>query len=582
MALDSTLRYGRSDDYTVDRVRWIIGLRWVALLGIVVAATLSSAGFYPGVNWKVLFGAAVVAGAYNLYLSRRQARAGRAGAREAIRQAVFDLGLLTLVLWAAGGMRTPFISYYVFHVAIVSILGDRRATVVAGLAALAGSFLLLLTEHLPGLQIGRWDPTWPWDVFAELMAFGTTIGAMAYLVTHAADELRLRERALAQARDQAALELEVLVNTLDELQAGLEVVERDGAVLWRNRRAEELALQTTARWVCPGEERPCEHDTLGVCPVSEALAEGQTGQCRFAASVDGEERIFEMTVFPLGTGPRGRARVMNLYIDRTQSLMHERRLLFAERLASLGRVTQGVAHELNTPLATIRTLAADLVATLRTSVGSSVGTPTETLLDDLRESAELMQDETRRLGRITQGLLTGRDLTASKIQGAVPLLAVVERARALVFSGSEGGGIDVMVDEALASHAVAADPDHLVQVLVNLLQNAYDAVRDAEGRGTIRVHAHSGSDTVVILVDDDGPGLSPEVQKSLFEPFTSTKPPGQGTGLGLYTSYRLVTAMRGRLHLANRDEGGARAEIHLPAPERNLVTLRTRAEARGV
>lgn len=558
------------DDFSVDRLRWIIRLRWFALAGIAVAAALAPTGWFGEIRWEVLAGTVAVAGVYNLFIWRRHRRQATHGAKEAVRQAVVDMLVLTVVLWAAGGMRTPFIGYYVFHVVIVGILGGQRATVAAAVAALLGSGLLLVTEHVEALQIGRWNPTWPWDLVTEVFAFVTMVGSVSYLVTHAVNELRRRERMLADARARAKLELEVLTNTLDELEAGLEVVEADGHVIWRNKRAEELAPAAADHdmhhWACPGEHRACEQDVTGVCPVSSALEAGQTGHCRFAARIDGEERVYEMQVFPLGEPVEGGTRVMNLYVDRTSNLVAERRLILAERLASLGRVTQGVAHELNTPLATIRTLSKDMLAALRSS-----GRDDE-LLSDLQESAELVHDETRRLGRITQGLLTGRDLTASNVESGVPLAAVVERARAIVFAGVSDD-VDVAIGEELSVHQVQADPDHLVQVMVNLLQNAKDASREAGGARVAVSARHDGA-MVEILIDDEGPGVPDAIKTRLFEPFATTKPPGKGTGLGLYTSYMLVNAMRGSLNLEDREEGGARAVVALPAaPSHALVKL---------
>jgi C4-dicarboxylate-specific signal transduction histidine kinase len=140
---------------------------------------------------------------------------------------------------------------------------------------------------------------------------------------------------------------------------------------------------------------------------------------------------------------------------------------------------------------------------------------------------------------------------------------VVERARAIVFAGVRSGP-EVRVDDSVSHLEVAADMDRLVQVLVNLLQNAYDAIRAHSGT-TIEVNAALEGQHVIIRVVDDGPGLPESMQGRLFEPFATTKPPGEGTGLGLYTSYMLVTAMGGRLELEARESGGTEAILRLAA-----------------
>ena len=149
-----------------------------------------------------------------------------------------------------------------------------------------------------------------------------------------------------------------------------------------------------------------------------------------------------------------------------------------------------------------------------------------------------------------------------RISGSVPLGAVVERASALVFAGVRNGP-RVNAEPSLDGVRVRCDQDRLVQVLVNLLQNAHDALRGTIG-GSIRISAELEADAVCIAVDDDGPGVDPRVSGRLFEPFTTTKPPGEGTGLGLYTSYMLVRAMQGTLQLEPRPARGTRALLRLP------------------
>ena len=549
------------DDFGVDRIRWLITLRWVAMAGVLAAAGLVLAGYFPGVAWPVLLVVVAVGSVYNYLLLKRASGLGT-GKRAAVSQALVDLVMLTVVLWAAGGISSPFIGFYVFHLALIGILGGPQATLVAAAAALAAAGFLALTEWVPALQIGTWDPAPPWDTIGNVAAFTTTVVAVAYVVLHAVRELRDRERALATARDQAELEYQVISNTLDELEAGLEVVSPDGRIEWRNRLADKLAPSPNAEgaWECPVGSRGCEIQPAGLCPVWRARDEGVPGRCRFMVG----DRWYEMLSFPLASHGHEPPRIMNLYVDRTQTLLADRRLLQAERLASLGRVAQGVAHELNTPLATIRTLAADMREAIRALGGD------EALQSDLAESAALIRDETGRLGRITHSLLTGGTLPRLRLDSSAPLLPIVERARALVFAGVRDEGPELDISESVADLVVVADPDRLLQVLVNLLQNAVDANR--EGGGTcVWVSAWRRGSAIEIIVDDEGVGIDPDIQEHLFEPFATSKPPGEGTGLGLYASYMLVQTMGGDLTLENRDQGGASARVRLPAGAETLA-----------
>ena len=547
-------------DYTAERLRWLVRLRWAALVCAGIGTALGAAGLLGDVAWRVMGTVAAAGTLFNLIVWRlgREGIAGPFAERAPLVHALVDLTMLTLLLWAAGGIECPFRTVYVFHVSLIAILGGRRWTLIAVFASSLGAALVALPAFVPALQIATWSPGLAMSVLMELADFAITVGGAAYVVSHAVRQLRDRERALASARDRASLEYQLLSNTLDELHAGLEVLDDQGQVLWRNKRAEELApfAGVGEVWTCPGAARPCERDASGACPVAEALQRGDSGRCRFAVQAEGTaqstEHVYEMLVFPIDEVKPGR--VMNLYVDRTEATMAEARLLLAERLASLGRVAQGVAHELNTPLATIRTLAVDMRVALESMQGE--------VASDLDESAKLIRDETRRLGKITQALLAGGDLVRAAIDGAVPLAAAIERARAIVFAGMRAGP-RVVLDDDLTEVRVTADMDRLVQVLVNLLQNALDAVR-ANGGQLIQIQSETKGDRVLLHIDDEGPGIPAEVRARLFEPFATSKPPGEGTGLGLYTSYMLVREMGGELTLEEREGAGVRATISLP------------------
>jgi C4-dicarboxylate-specific signal transduction histidine kinase len=186
------------------------------------------------------------------------------------------------------------------------------------------------------------------------------------------------------------------------------------------------------------------------------------------------------------------------------------------------------------------------------------------LRQDLDQSAAIILDEMRRCRQITQNLLGGRDLLArSSASGPASVEAAVRRAATLVF-GTNATRARLELDPGLERLAVAIDGDSLVQVFVNLLQNAADVI---EGRPGARVRVRAGAvaeGRVELWVDDDGPGLAPGVRDRLFEAFFTTKPPGKGTGLGLYTALSLVREAGGSLTLSDRPEGGARARLVLP------------------
>ncbi|HKP59118.1 MAG TPA: ATP-binding protein [Polyangiales bacterium] len=561
-----------------ERFGWLIQLRWVALVGIVIATLAAAFGWFPGVNWHVLAVAAAVAALYNATLARAH-RAGRTetGPRAALTQALGDFLLLTVVLWASGGVRSPFIGYYGFHVALAGVLAGPRATLLAAAAALACGAFLALGEFVPALSISHWGVEGTLGAVTDVAAFTSTVAGIAYIVTHAASELRDREEALARARDRARLEYEVLSTTLNELDAGLEIVDADAKVMFKNRLAQKLvpAQGLGDVWQCPGHasEHGCERDVDNMCPLNRSLELGEASRCRFAVSVDGGERVYELHSLPLTASGGDKPKVMNLYVDRTGAMLAERQLVLSERLSSLGRIAQGVAHELNTPLATIRTLAADMGVALG-RLGEDDSGPhappsaaggrelRDSLIADLGESAELIHEETGRLGRITHALLAGGDLVRARIDGSVTLSQVLERGCALVIAGARRS-TRVDIEPSVEGISVEADSDRLVQVVVNLVQNACDAVRDRL-LGRVRILAtHEPEGMIAIRVEDNGPGIAPEVATRLFEPFATTKPSGEGTGLGLYTSYMLVRAMHGTLTLENRREGGAAAIVRL-------------------
>jgi two-component system NtrC family sensor kinase len=225
-------------------------------------------------------------------------------------------------------------------------------------------------------------------------------------------------------------------------------------------------------------------------------------------------------------------------------------LLRSERLASLGRLAAGIAHEIGNPLAAVLGYMELLSSGLQ----------------DPSLEAEILQASRRELERIHRII---RDLLGFARPGPpemVPLdlHALVETTVAGLHHLPAFRGINLKLDLSQGLPSVAADPGRLQQVLLNLLLNARDAMG---GQGTIHLHSRAASaptPTCTLQVRDDGPGFSTAILEKAGEPFLTTKPVGQGTGLGLAISIQILESLGGRLSLANAPGGGALVEITLP------------------
>ncbi len=535
-----------------DRLSWLVRLRWFALAAVLVGAIGAPRIGLAGLHVEALILSVAVGAAYNAWFLRSLRRHPERTSEPLLHMAL-DFGALTLVLWASGGVSNPFVSLFFVHLLVVSTLSGRDGALLAtGLALLCVSFLLA-AEATPLLRIASFDPTPAVAPLLDGAAFLVTFVAAAYVAQRSAAELTVRRDEAVAARRSSRRDTEILLSALDRLEVGVEVLGPDGAPRFQNRHLRE---HTEAPACGAGA---CERDG-GRCPMLEAR-DGRHGTCRFQRrDAGGRERVIEMHSFPLGD--EAPASVLRLHLDRTDSVLAERKLLFAEKLASLGRTVQAVAHELNTPLATIQTLAADMRAALASAPPEAAA-----LAADLDESAAIILDEMRRCRAITQGLLVGRDaLLGAAASAPGPLGGALDRAATLVFGAQHRERL--VIDPTVRARTVAMPYDGLVQVFVNLLQNALDVVEPRPG-ARIRVSCGVAPDGQVVLeIDDEGPGLPPGLAARLFEAFVTTKPQGKGTGLGLYTARALVRDAGGELSLQDRPEGGARARLVLPEAER--------------
>ncbi|MCM2264083.1 MAG: ATP-binding protein [Desulfuromonadales bacterium] len=221
--------------------------------------------------------------------------------------------------------------------------------------------------------------------------------------------------------------------------------------------------------------------------------------------------------------------------------------LHQEKLAELGRLTAGIAHEIKNPLAIIG-YALELLCR------DGGLTPFQV------EMAERIEAEIERLNSLTSGLLS----FSSGHEGRRRLVALnelIEDVMSLLRFELQRQSIALETD-FVELPLVLADPNKLKQVVINLVMNAAQAM---SGRGTVTLRTcRHGERSVELSVADTGPGIAPELQEQIFNPFFTTKPEGEGTGLGLYLCRNLLKEEGGEIFVESNPGLGATFRVRLP------------------
>jgi signal transduction histidine kinase len=225
-------------------------------------------------------------------------------------------------------------------------------------------------------------------------------------------------------------------------------------------------------------------------------------------------------------------------------------LVCSEKLAAVGQLVAGVAHELNNPLTAIMGFG-ELMSDAITSAGTS---------DQLKR----LLSETRRMKRLTDNLLrfsrhSSADATSSQ------LAPVVHEVLALCEYRTRTSHLTVETEIAPDLPSLAIDEDEIKQVLFNLFNNSCDALNDSSGARQIKIRAHRSNSGAVIQMEDTGPGFS-NLSRAL-DPFYTTKPEGKGTGLGLSICYGIAKRRGGDLRIENVKPHGARVTLEVPVSE---------------
>ena len=238
--------------------------------------------------------------------------------------------------------------------------------------------------------------------------------------------------------------------------------------------------------------------------------------------------------------------------DVTDLKRLEEQLIQAEKLAAMGQMLAGVAHELNNPLTAILGVT-ELVR------------EREGLDDSMKRQLDLTHRQARRAARIVQNLLEF-SRPASPQKKPIDLNSIIERTLQLHEHSLRRNRIAIDFTPRTDMPAVVGDSNQLIQVLLNLITNAEQAIREVRESGRIQIRLSSSGGNVMVTVQDDGVGIPPETLPRLFDPFFTTKRPGGGTGLGLSICLSIIREHGGTIQAEPLPGGGSAFRIFLPVP----------------
>lgn len=347
------------------------------------------------------------------------------------------------------------------------------------------------------------------------------------------------------------------VATLDALIDPLMIIGPDYTIQKANVAAAKMAgveVRNIVGMKChkalAARAKPCPG-----CKLKDTLKESTTHQFPLADVVP--SRVFEVTSQPFPGGDAGPAAV-HVYRDRTEAAMMQDRLIQSEKLASIGLLAGGIAHEINNPLGGIMIFSQMLLREMPKD------SPHYADVQEIEAAAQ-------RCKQIVQGLLDfarvqggGEAPSAAKKFSEIDVQDAVESAlRFARINVKQKQNIHIREGFSAPAKNVLGDKNQVIQVILNLVQNAVQAMPGG-GEITITVSNDAKKENVMIDVSDTGEGIKPEHLGKIFDPFFTTKQPGEGTGLGLAICYGIIAGMGGKLTAASRHGHGSTFTVSLP------------------
>jgi PAS domain S-box-containing protein len=417
-------------------------------------------------------------------------------------------------------------------------------TEILPIHSLLGVPLYFGTQYVGTLTMGSTTP------YAYSIEDGRLLQVAGRQVAMAIENARLFQQ--IQEKQQT---IEESRNTLraifDGILDGIYIVDRNSEILAINRTQTDRSGHTFGELVGQNAELAFPQSQRALECIQDTFAGGNPVACseRHMAD-DGGIVEWNICTYPVSNEGGNLEQVVVVVRDITEQRQLEASLIQSEKMASVGQLAAGIAHEINNPM----TVISANVQILSEEIPES---------DPLYESVELIYRATERAAGIVQNLL--RLSRPEQFEFApIDLNLSIEDTISLVKQQLAKVYIDVTTELTPNLPSIWGNLNLLRIVWLNLILNAQDAICDASRRGEIQIQSSRQDHVLVVRFSDNGIGMPPDVLKRVYDPFFTTKGPNKGTGLGLFNCYRAIEQHHGEIRVESEEGTGTTFEIRLP------------------
>lgn len=532
-------------------MRWMMILRVVTVTTLLISAFAIELGLRPGETLRPLFLLSAAAyGMVALYAVLDRWLSGSLALLYA--QLVGDAVLVTGFVFITGGIDSPMSFLYVLPIAVGAMLDLRRGGLVLAVGSWTMYASLVVTGGFADVSA---QPTEPVRLLYFLVVHLLAFVAVAWLSSSLAERLRAQGTELIERRGAVARLQALNENIIESINSGLVTTDSHGTINFMNRGGGEILGTDPAETQGVHVARLFELEPGFLTGIRRHLADGR--RFRFERWIrsgrDGAamflgiaaSNLYDRTGQPLG--------FIFIFQDLTEIHALEQEVRLKERMAALGEMAAGMAHELRNPLAAI----CGSVQYLR----GEIDAPGETL-----ELMDIILRESQRLDQAIRDFLTFAKPGRFSPEPADVVKLLEESLKLLTKSREFRSDHRVETDYAAPSVEAFVDVNRMKQVFWNLATNALKAMPRG---GTLRIRVvEAPGDRLEIAFEDEGRGMAAEEVDNYFQPFQGKF--GEGTGLGAAIVYRLVQEHGGRIRVRSEPDRGTRVEIGIPRGSREV------------